>query len=1465
MAGERTLVVNIIGDSASAQRAFAKTAASADAAASSMGRASKAVESTGTRIEATGKKISKVGSGLSKYVSLPLIGVGAAAVKMSLDFQKSMLLVETHTETSRKQVALYKREILDMASSGKFTQGPNEFAEAMYHIASDGYKGQKALHALRESANLAMLGQSNLAETTYAVVSAMKTGIKGTENLHEAIGTLNGTMGAGDTKMGELVAALSTGVVPAAKAAGLELTDVGAALAFLTARGIPAQKAAYGLAMNFQQLVPYSKKAKEAFEGLGIGLEELGKKAESGPMGWLKALEDLKQHFKAAGLDVHQETMAIDEIFGGGRTSRGILAQMQNLNDLRATYERLGVIAGRTDKNLKTARKSEANQWKEEWVQLQAALVELGNTLTPVLLPILKEVAHDVGDIAEAFESLPKPVQEWGVKLGLAAVFLGPVTRGVGFLVDVVGKATKAFEGMAAAEAAAGQAGAAGSLLGGAGAAGGATAGRWLGTEASQAEYMASQGLTVGMTERQALAAQGGIFGDVAGSAGGMSAGAMIGAAALPAAIAGIGIYKIATHTGHEMGDKIATGLGQEFEEKYGPNIQKALANKQVGRLEVLQKKLKLALNLAIASGASEASLKPLREKLGNLRTEIIPTLTVPRNAARSGMGELQGGLVTTMGDINHVFHRDLAEITEGWTKGGKQWRKESVTNMQAAVAAIETGMHKGVISTDTGTKRIKQLLRDIKLTEGTDPFHIAEGFASSWKKAGEINDTDISRAIREMQRMPKGAREAAQTAMVEMANGLERKGDLVKGSAAKITSALVTKFGASNKQMTFGVEKAVAMMAGSFGSLGEAVDVSLSHIGLNVEGMMKAFGISGGGKFASLAEGLINIGANALFGGGGGGGKGKAHHATGGLATVPGKGLHDTVPLFANGAMSAVVAPGEDLAVINRHQRPLLDYAVATAFPGTRGLGDFFAKNDKPHYMAKGGLHEPKIKGPHGALLTLGQAAVHTDFMAAQSFLSKHRPSVGGGAIGPKGVGTYMGVPMANWVIEALRYAAAHGSGNPQPTSGYRPGFDPFAPGGSEHAKIQYPGGAVDFGGMVDPAALPKKMAVVRATRGFKYPLLAPIGFRDDGHASGTGHARGGIVPGFAKGGLPSVWGPDQLATLAHWAGMPHPGLMAQIAEAESSGDPHAVNKNTNGTTDEGLWQINSVHGFDSSKLFDPLYNAKAAAKVLAEQGLGAWATYNSGAYKSQPSGHVLSTLAGALKGGRGSGGPTKAQIKAENVATKNVAVALPPLGPTALLPSAKALPDNIKGMLHSRGLDYAGKVNISEIALGRAEETEGHGDDEAVLKFQEELFKRNKKRLQKRLHEIDRELGKKNLSPKQRQRLLEQRKGVLGELGSVEGSLSGIRSTREGFANEEQEEKDKALEANTQAIEAHTQALKDLESELKQTREVQESELAVSSRTATRALTDLLSGELGANVTRKKRTAGAGTVGTT
>ena len=77
---------------------------------------------------------------------------------------------------------------------------------------------------------------------------------------------------------------------------------------------------------------------------------------------------------------------------------------------------------------------------------------------------------------------------------------------------------------------------------------------------------------------------------------------------------------------------------------------------------------------------------------------------------------------------------------------------------------------------------------------------------------------------------------------------------------------------------------------------------------------------------------------------------------------------------------------------------------------------------------------------------------------------------------------------------------------------------------------------------------------------------------------------------------------------------------VMAAIALAESSGIPTNTNPHDNNgrQTSWGLWQISDgTHNMPSPNILDPNANAKAAVAKYRVQGLSAWGTYTSGAYR--------------------------------------------------------------------------------------------------------------------------------------------------------------------------------------------------------------------------------------------------------
>lgn len=76
-------------------------------------------------------------------------------------------------------------------------------------------------------------------------------------------------------------------------------------------------------------------------------------------------------------------------------------------------------------------------------------------------------------------------------------------------------------------------------------------------------------------------------------------------------------------------------------------------------------------------------------------------------------------------------------------------------------------------------------------------------------------------------------------------------------------------------------------------------------------------------------------------------------------------------------------------------------------------------------------------------------------------------------------------------------------------------------------------------------------------------------------------------------------------------------PEIMIAVAKAESGMNPKAMHTNNNGSIDIGLFQVNSIHGYDQLELTKVEKNIEVARKVYDKQGLSAWSVINNGAYK--------------------------------------------------------------------------------------------------------------------------------------------------------------------------------------------------------------------------------------------------------
>lgn len=71
---------------------------------------------------------------------------------------------------------------------------------------------------------------------------------------------------------------------------------------------------------------------------------------------------------------------------------------------------------------------------------------------------------------------------------------------------------------------------------------------------------------------------------------------------------------------------------------------------------------------------------------------------------------------------------------------------------------------------------------------------------------------------------------------------------------------------------------------------------------------------------------------------------------------------------------------------------------------------------------------------------------------------------------------------------------------------------------------------------------------------------------------------------------------------------------VMLAIMMAESSCNPNALNTNSDGSNDSGLFQINSIHKKPNRE--NPELNVRYAYQIYKSQGLNAWVAYTNKIY---------------------------------------------------------------------------------------------------------------------------------------------------------------------------------------------------------------------------------------------------------
>lgn len=342
-------------------------------------------------------------TGAAVLATTALVGVGVASVKMAGDFQSSITALETGAGESAANIKMVSDGILDMAPKvGETTQ---QLTDGMYMIESAGFHGADALTILKDAAEGAKVGNSDLGTTAQAVTGIMLNYKDSNMTAAQAVNDLVATVGAGQVHMQDLALAMAN-VEPIAAKAGVSLTDISAAMATMTAKTIPAADAATYLRQTIMSIENPTKKASDEMKSLGLKSSDVAAEMKKSLPDALQMITDAAGKKFPVGSAGY--IAAIANMVGGTKSMQGIM----NLtgSDMATFKQNVEDISNKVKAggdNISGWAKVQQD-FNQKMAQAQATVEVLGIKIGTTLLPALNRLVD--GFSSPAFQQFATTV-----------------------------------------------------------------------------------------------------------------------------------------------------------------------------------------------------------------------------------------------------------------------------------------------------------------------------------------------------------------------------------------------------------------------------------------------------------------------------------------------------------------------------------------------------------------------------------------------------------------------------------------------------------------------------------------------------------------------------------------------------------------------------------------------------------------------------------------------------------------------------------------------------------------------------------------------------------------------------------------------------------------------------------------------------------------------------------------------
>lgn len=401
------------------------------------------LSSIGGKLQNIGGKMSTVGRNMTTGITLPLVGIGAAATSTAMTFEAKMSEVQAISGATGSDFDALVDKAKEMGRTTKFTA--SESAEAFKYMGMAGWDSQEMIAGIPGVLDLAAASGTDLATTSDIVTDALTAFGLEAEDTSHFVDLLAQVSRNSNTNV-EMLGESFKYAAPVANTLGMTAEDTAFALGLMANAGIKSSQAGTSLRSGLTRLAKPTKEMKEYMDKYNISLTD--------NEGNVKSLRTFMQDLRnsMAGLDETEQSAALSAIFGKNAFSGWaaiVNSSDKDFNDLSAAIDDCDGSASEMATTMMDNAQGALTKMKSA---LEGAAITIGESFAPWVT----KAADKISELAQKFQSLDKEDQEFIIKLAAIVAAAGPVlsivgklTYGVGGLLKIIGGASGAFSAVA--------------------------------------------------------------------------------------------------------------------------------------------------------------------------------------------------------------------------------------------------------------------------------------------------------------------------------------------------------------------------------------------------------------------------------------------------------------------------------------------------------------------------------------------------------------------------------------------------------------------------------------------------------------------------------------------------------------------------------------------------------------------------------------------------------------------------------------------------------------------------------------------------------------------------------------------------------------------------------------------------------------------------------------------------------